>query len=103
MYEEFQTKSIKNAHNGFIIIFTDKEPSSIDCPMDMTVVTDPGECSANVDFSVHATDNCDENPNITCNHPSGSSLDVGTHTVMCSAEDGSGNTANCSFFVTLEG
>ena len=89
--------------NVYFIIFTDKEPPSIDCPMDMTVCTDPGECSANVDFSVNATDNCDENPWITCNHPSGSSFDVGNHTVMCSAEDESGNRPNCSFYVTLEG
>src|SRR5581483_5077593 len=47
-----------------------------------------------------ASDNC---PGVTtsCTPPSGSTFPVGTSTVTCTATDTSGNTASCSFTVTV--
>ena len=39
---------------------------------------------------------------ITCSHESGDVFPIGTTTVNCIATDGSGNTAACSFTVTVE-
>ncbi len=39
---------------------------------------------------------------VTCSHESGDVFPIGTTTVNCIATDGSGNTAECSFTVTVE-
>jgi HYR domain len=57
---------------------------------------------AEVDFSadVSATDELYGSVDVTCNPPSGT-FALGTTTVNCSATDGSGNTAEGSFTVTV--
>jgi hypothetical protein len=47
-----------------------------------------------------ASDNCAVK-SVVCNPPSGSTLPVGTTTVICTATDTSGNTATCSFSVNV--
>src|SRR6185503_12292687 len=51
-------------------------------------------------FTTTASDNC---PGVTvvCTPASGSCFPVGTTTVTCTATDASGNTATCSFTVTV--
>lgn len=46
------------------------------------------------------SDNC-PGASTVCNPPSGSTFPVGTTTVTCTATDASGNTATCSFAVTV--
>jgi len=60
-------------------------------PSNQTVVT----------YSVTAVDDCDPNPTIVCNPPSGSAFPLGTNTVNCSATDKCGNKSACSFTVTV--
>jgi hypothetical protein len=48
-----------------------------------------------------ATDNCGPAPAVVCNPPSGSTFPLGTTVVTCTATDGSGNTATCTFPVSV--
>jgi FtsP/CotA-like multicopper oxidase with cupredoxin domain len=74
----------------------------ITCPEDVTVGTDPGSCSAVVAFDTPlATDDCGA-PEVVSDPPSGSVFPKGTTTVLCTATDGGGLTAQCSFDVTVE-
>jgi uncharacterized repeat protein (TIGR01451 family) len=72
----------------------------ISCPANIVVSNDPGLCSAVVTFSATATDNC---PGVTVNTDiaSGSTFPKGTTTVNATATDAAGNTATCSFTVTV--
>jgi hypothetical protein len=65
----------------------------------MTVSQD-SPFGATVTYNVTASDNC---PGVTtvCAPPSGSVFPLGTTTVTCIATDTSGNTATCSFTVTV--
>jgi hypothetical protein len=72
---------------------------TINCPGDLSVSNDPGLCSAVVSFNVTATG---DSPNVVCSPPSGSSFAVGNTLVHCVATDTAGNTASCSFTVTVE-
>src|SRR6185436_6231985 len=57
--------------------------------------------ASNVNFTATATDNC---PGVSyaCVPPSGTTFAKGTNSVTCTATDASGNTASCSFTVTVE-
>ena len=85
----------------FTVTVNDTQPPTITCPPNLTAVTptvnDP--CVV-VNFTTTASDNC---PGVTvvCNPPSGSCFPVGVTTVTCTATDGSGNTATCSFTVSV--
>src|SRR2546430_8783334 len=70
-------------------------------PADITVDTAPGTCSSNVTFNATASDNCGT-ANVTCAPASGSAFPKGTTTVNCTADDGNGNSAACSFTVTVK-
>jgi uncharacterized repeat protein (TIGR01451 family) len=72
----------------------------ITCPANITQSTDPNQCSAVVNYTTTATDNCGS-ATVICNPPSGSAFPKGTTTVNCTATDTAGNTASCSFTVTV--
>lgn len=89
---------------SFTVTVNDVDLPVITCPADITVNSDLGLCSAIVTYAVTATDNC---PGVTVglasgsNWPSGSAFPVGTTSVSWIATDASGNTATCSFNVTV--
>ena len=86
---------------SFTVTVVDNEPPAITCPANITRSTDPGQCSAVVNYPApQVSDNC---PGVTfsCNPPSGSSFPKGTTPVVCTATDSSGNTASCTFTVTV--
>lgn len=95
------TCTATGANCPFTVTVNDTQPPTITCPPIQTavppVVTDP--CVV-VSFTTTASDNC---PGVTlvCNPPSGSCFPVGVTTVTCTATDGSGNTATCSFTVSV--
>jgi hypothetical protein len=98
------TRATDSSGNTSICTFTvtvlDTEPPAIICPANMTVsASDP--TGAVVNYLVLATDNCDPNPAIVNNPPSGSLFPLGTNTVTCTATDASGNTNSCTFTVTV--
>ncbi len=72
------------------------------CPADITVRNDPGLCSAVVDFSpASASDNCDNNLDISYSQDPGTAFDVGTTTVTITVKDDFDNPDDCSFSVTV--
>jgi len=83
-----------------IITVHDTQNPVAQCPGNITVNVDPGQCSAVVDFTATVTDNC-PGATIVCNPPSGSTFPVGTTTVTCTATDACGNTDVCTFTVTV--
>jgi hypothetical protein len=93
------------------IIVEDNNDPEIICPGPIVTGNDAGQCGANVDFQVTATDNCtdvtvvyaiyDEAGVFITEVESGDFFPVGTTIVGCTATDGSGNTATCIFDITV--
>ncbi|MBK9641385.1 MAG: HYR domain-containing protein [Saprospiraceae bacterium] len=71
------------------------------CPANITQSNATGVCGAIVTFSGSATDNCSGMPVITYSKNSGTFFNVGTTTVTMTATDGCGNSATCTFTVTV--
>jgi hypothetical protein len=74
-------------------------PPSIACPAPI-VIDACVEGGPVAHFNVTAADNCGA-ATVTCSHASGATFPVGTTNVTCTATDGLGNTASCSFPVTV--
>ena len=71
------------------------------CPINTTVVNNPGICGAAVNWVLPtAFDNC-SGVTLTTDHAPNSIFPVGTTTVTYTATDASGNAATCSFTVTV--
>ena len=84
------------------VVVVDTTPPSIVCPTNITVEF-ANEKGAEVFFSPKATDLCASSVNVRCIPASGSWFPIGPSTVNCKATDFSGNTASCSFQVTVLG
>ena len=89
----------------FTVTVQDTQPPSITCPPNQTGVTDQNTCPSAGCLIVNfpppvATDNC-PGVVVVCNPPAGSCFPIGVTTVTCTATDTSGNTATCSFTVTI--
>jgi hypothetical protein len=85
---------------SFTVTVNDTTPPSITCPASITTSAGAA-CNAVVNYTPPTpTDNC-PGVTVTCNPPSGSTFPKGTTTVTCTATDGAGNTASCSFTVTV--
>jgi len=85
----------------FTVTVNDTQPPTITCPCNLTAVTPkPGDTCTVVTFAPTVSDNC---PGVTfvCTPPSGSCFPVGVTTVTCTATDASGNTATCSFTISV--
>lgn len=102
------TTVIATALNGagydscsFKVTVRDVQPPVITCPANITRPNAPGQCGATVTYAATATDNCTSTVTVTVQPASGSFFPVGTTTVTARATDGSGNTATCSFTVTV--
>ena len=99
------TCTVTDAHSNsascsFTVKVNDTQPPTVSCPANITVPATTGQCGAVVNFTVTASDNC---PGVTvaASPSSGSFFPKGTTTVMATATDASGNTATCSFTVTV--
>jgi len=87
---------------SFTLTVRDLVLPSLTCPLPIVKNPDSGQCSAVVNYTVTASDNC---PGVTlvCDPTSGTAFPVGKDTVICTATDSSGNIHNCSFTVTVRG
>ena len=101
------TITVKDAANNSSTCTTtftvnDTTPPTITCPANMTVYLPLNSTATSmvVNFTVTATDNC-PGVTVTSTPASGSVFSVGTTTVNSAATDTSGNTASCSFTVTV--
>ena len=88
---------------SFTVTVTDAEEPIITCPADIAVDNDLGVCGAFVTFNAPAVDdNCSVASTIqTTGMASGSTFPVGTTTNTFQVTDASGNSAECSFTVTI--
>ncbi len=86
----------------FTVTVNDTQAPAITCPNNIVTNTDPGQCSAVVNYATPtANDNCDGALPVTCAPASGWAFPKGTITVTCSAMDTSGNKGSCMFTVTV--
>jgi hypothetical protein len=86
---------------GFTVTVQDKQVPVMTCPSNITATASKPNCTAVVNFPLpNATDNCGVG-SVSCTPPSGSTFPKGKTAVACLATDTSGNTANCSFTVTV--
>jgi HYR domain len=84
----------------FTVTANDTQPPTITCPANQSVLA-TGPSGAVVNFNPPSkSDNC---PGVTaiCTPASGSTFAIGTTPVQCTATDSAGNTAICSFNVTV--
>ncbi len=84
------------------ITVTDDETPSISCPANISASNTLGTCTAVVTYTAPVgTDNCSATTTQTAGLGSGATFPVGTTTETYGVTDGSGNTASCSFTVTV--
>jgi uncharacterized protein YrzB (UPF0473 family) len=88
-----------------ITVEDNTEPTILECMHDLTFTTDPGLCTANSpfeDWTYIYTDNClAEGITVTDDNIYDYNFPVGTTTVTLSFTDEAGNTATCSFDITV--
>ncbi|MBX2827118.1 MAG: HYR domain-containing protein [Flavobacteriaceae bacterium] len=87
----------------FNVTVNDTENPTISCPADITVNNDPGDCGAVVTYTAPTgSDNCPASTTVqTSGLPSGSIFPVGVTVNTFEVTDATGNTATCSFNVTV--
>lgn len=84
-----------------ITVIDTEQPILTDCPTDITIPTG-NNCSAGVIWNLPTvTDNCDPNPTLVSNPPSGNNFSIGSTPVKITATDASGNVSTCSFNVII--
>ncbi|UKN03859.1 HYR domain-containing protein [Paracrocinitomix mangrovi] len=91
------------AQCSFDVTINDNENPTISCPANITVNSDPGVCGATVTYTAPVgADNCPGSVTaMTAGQASGTIFPIGTTTVTYQVTDASGNTAQCSFDVTV--
>lgn len=78
----------------------DTTPPTLTVPDDITEEA-TGPDGATVSFVVSAQDDVDGSVSVTCTPASGSTFEIGTTTVTCTAIDAAGNRATASFTITV--
>ena len=86
------------------VTVTDNERPTIQCPGNVVVGNDAGQCGAQVTYGLAtAQDNCGVTSLVvTTSIAQGGVFPVGVSSVTYQASDAAGNTASCSFSVTVE-
>lgn len=93
-----------------VTVVGDNTPPVINCPSDITLPTDPGECFAT--FSIPAptaTDDCTDSLMVSCFLTGATTTPIapvnalpkGVTTVNCATEDEKGNFASCTYNITV--
>ncbi|MBI1286578.1 MAG: HYR domain-containing protein [Flavobacteriales bacterium] len=97
------TQGSSNYDCSFTVTVVDNQNPSISCPSGtLSAVAPSNSCGANISYSITASDNCSATISSSTGHSvSGGTFSVGTTNVSFTAQDPSGNQANCSFQVTV--
>lgn len=90
---------------SFTITVQDLQLPTIQCSADISVNTDPEECTAVVTFNAILAGGADNCPGFSIAQTgglvSGSAFPLGINTVQYRVTDASGNTATCSFIIEV--
>ncbi|MFY0526739.1 ELWxxDGT repeat protein [Archangium gephyra] len=86
----------------FRVTVTDTTAPTLACPADVTVETREASGRAVEYPAATAGDTVTAEPRVTYSHASGSTFPVGTTPVTATGTDAAGNTASCSFHVTVK-
>lgn len=96
------TTPLAFASCSFTVTVVDNVAPKITCPANISVAPSQNQRSAVVNYPAPiVTDNCPNSFGTDCNPPSGASFPAGTTVVTCVAVDAGGNTASCSFAVSV--
>ncbi|MCB0530517.1 MAG: HYR domain-containing protein, partial [Saprospiraceae bacterium] len=89
---------------SFTVTVNDTQNPTIACPADFTVSNDAGQCSAVVLYEIPlGSDNCPGAATAqTGGLGSGSAFPIGATTNTFEVTDAAGNTASCSFTITVK-
>ena len=99
---EITDASGNTASCSFDVTVIDNEAPTVTCPTTINMNTDPGLCSAVVNYDVPTSDNCPGETSIqTAGLASGSVFPVGTTTNSFEVTDAAGFTTTCSFDVIV--
>ncbi len=88
------------ANGSFTVTVRDTTPPALALPANITTEATSAS-GAVVTYTASANDGVDGPVAVTCSPASGSTFQIGTTTVQCSATDAHSNTANGSFTVTV--
>jgi hypothetical protein len=77
----------------------DNQAPNIYCPQNMSFTTTAGACTKIVSYAVEYADNCEAS--VVYSPVSGYAFPAGTTLVTATASDASGNTASCTFSITV--
>jgi hypothetical protein len=88
------------SQGSFFVTVMDSTPPMMECPVDLIRMTASGANSSVVYFTVIASDN-QPGVSVVTVPPSGSAFPLGATPVICMATDAAGNTATCSFNITI--
>jgi Ca2+-binding RTX toxin-like protein len=83
-----------------LVTVVDNTPPVLTCPVSVNVQC-TSAAGAVATFATTATDNCGSVGPVVCTPPSGSNFPLGTSVDNCTVNDGRGNSAACSFNVTV--
>jgi len=87
---------------SFDITVEDTEAPTVTCPTDIAVNFDAGSCDAVVTWdAIAVSDNCTGASITSMSNSSGDTFPIGTTEVTIEVADAAGNTATCSFEVTV--
>ncbi len=88
---------------SFLVTVIDAEAPTITCPASITISNDPGSCNAVATFTDPVgTDNCSgATTTRTTGAASGSVFSLGVNTQTYTVTDGAGNSATCSFTISV--
>ncbi|KAJ8021024.1 Hyalin [Holothuria leucospilota] len=96
-----EDESGNTAQCSFNVAVTDNERPVVTCPADIAVDTDPGQSTGSVTWSSpNAADNSGQGVLLSSDLQPGN-YNIGQHVVTYTAEDESGNAAQCSFNVAV--
>lgn len=84
------------------VVYRENQPPTIVCPSNAVVIA-AATTGAPVEFTINATDDSGTAPTVDCVPESGAVFPIGQSTVTCTATDGDGMSAVCSFTVTVQG
>ncbi|MBI3870840.1 MAG: HYR domain-containing protein [Verrucomicrobia bacterium] len=85
---------------SFTVTVRDTQAPTLFCPADRSVVATSTQGSR-VSYDVRVFDSCDPQAGLICTPASGDLFPIGVTTVLCVAQDRSGNVSRCSFSVTV--